>query len=134
MADLTGTDFSRNYEKAQPSSLFGTRELAYLVVEMNTNVSNNYLDSGSLYEQAIKALQQRAEIYAVGLPNSEYFTVIASATTLPFNVDALTKQQNQHNQNGERIAALEQVINTTCDVNCYVWNARLTGNGLSYDD
>jgi hypothetical protein len=134
MADLTGTDFSRNYEKTFPSSLFGTRELAYLVVEMNTNVYNNYLDSGSLYEQAIKALQQRAEIYAVGRPDGEFFTVIASATTLPFNVDALTKQQNQHNQDGERIAALEEVINTTCDVNCRVWNAVLNGSTFNYDD
>ena len=134
MADLTQTDFSRNYEKAQPSSLFGTRELAYLVVEMNTNVESNYLDSKSLYEQAIKALQQRVEIYAVGRPSGENFTVIASATTLPFNVDALTKQQNQHNQDSERIAALEAVINTTCGVSCYVWNAVLRGNGLNYND
>jgi translation initiation factor 1 (eIF-1/SUI1) len=134
MPDLTQTNFARNYEKAQPSSLFGTRELAYLVVEMNTDVESNYLESKSLYEQAIKALQQRVEIYAVGRPSGEFFTVIASATTAPFNIDALTKQQNQHNQDGERVTALEDVINTTCEVSCYVWNAILTGSSFNYDD
>ena len=134
MADLTGTNFSRNYEKAQPSSLFGTRELAYLTVNMNTDVESNYLNSGSLFEQAIKALQQRVEIYAVGRPSGNWFTVIASATTLPFNIDSVTKQQNQHNQDGERITALEEVVNATCETNCRVWNALLNGSGFNWDD
>ena len=134
MADLTGTDFARNYEKAQPSSLFGTRELAYLTIDMNTNVSNNYLEPHSLYEQAIKGLQQRVEIYAVGRPSGNWFTAIVSATTAPFNIDSVTKQQTQQNQDGERITALEEVIDMTCDTSCRVWNALLSGSSFHWDD
>ena len=134
MADLTGTDFSRNYEKAQPSSLFGTRELAYLSINMTEPVDANYLNSGSLYERAIKALQQRVEIYAVGKPEGCWFVVIASATTLPFNIDPVTKQQNQQNQDQERITALEEIIDAVCETGCRVWNAELIYNQLRIDD
>jgi len=133
MADLTGTDFARNYEKAQPSSQFGTRELSYFQVDMQTNVENNYLDSGSLYEQAVKALQQRIELYAVGAPDGDWFTVIASANTAPFNIDAVTKQQNQHNQDQERVAALEAIVNAACEVSCRVWNGELKGYSILND-
>lgn len=134
MADLTGTDFSRNYEKAQPSSQFGTRELSYFQVDMNTNVETDllgsYLNSGSLFEQAVKALQQRIEIYAVGRPAGALFTVIASASTAPFNIDSVTKQQNQNNQDGQRVTALEAIINTTCGVICNVFNGELLGSNI----
>ena len=145
MPDLTGTDFARNYEKAQPSSQFGTRELSYFQVDMNTEVEFNndpapagYLDSGSLYEQAVKALQQRIELYAVGAPNGNWFTVIASANTAPFNIDAVTKQQNQSNQNGGRVTALEAVIDEAFSadlvpVTCNVWNGELVGNDINND-
>jgi len=127
MPDLTGTDFARNYEKAQPSSQFGTRELSYFQVDMNTNVETDYEDSDSLYAQAVKALQQRIELYAVGHPDGNWFTVIASANTAPFNIDAVTKQQNQANQDGDRVGALEAIIDNACGVTSNVWNARLSG-------
>jgi hypothetical protein len=130
MPDLTGTDFSRNYEKAQPSSQFGTRELSYFQVVMNTNVETDYEESDSLYAQAVKALQQRIELYAVGRPNGSWFTVIASANTAPFNIDAVTKQQNQANQDGYRVDALEAIIDNACGVSCHVWNARLNGSEI----
>ena len=138
MPDLTGTDFARNYEKAQPSSQFGTRELSYFQVDMNTDVETNYEDSGSLYEQAVKALQQRIELYAVGAPAGNWFTVIASANTAPFNIDAVTKQQNQSNQNGGRVTALEAVIDEAFSadlvpVTCNVWNGELVGNDINND-
>lgn len=133
MPDLTGTDFARNYEKAQPSSKFGTRELSYFQVDMNTNVETNYAASGSLYEQAVKALQQRIELYAVGAPDGNFFTVIASANTAPFNIDAVTKQQNQPNQDGGRVTALETLINGACSVTCNVWNGELVGDNINND-
>lgn len=130
MPDLTGTDFARNYEKAQPSSQFGTRELSYFQVDMNTNVETDYEDSDSLYAQAVKALQQRIELYAVGRPDGNWFTVIASANTAPFNIDAVTKQQNQANQDGNRVSALEAIIDNACGVTSNVWNARLNGDDI----
>ena len=138
MPDLTGTDFARNYEKAQPSSQFGTRELSYFQVDMNTNVDTNYTASGSLYEQAVKALQQRIELYAVGAPAGNWFTVIASANTAPFNIDAVTKQQNQPNQDQQRVTALEALIDEAFSadlvpVTCNVWNGELVGNDINND-
>jgi len=133
MPDLTGTDFARNYEKAQPSSQFGTRELSYFQVDMNTNVETDYEDSDSLYAQAVKALQQRIELYAVGRPSGNWFTVIASANTAPFNIDAVTKQQNQANHDGGRVDALEAIIDNACGVSCNVWNGELRGSDINND-
>jgi hypothetical protein len=139
MADLTGTDFSRNYEKAQPSSLFGTRELAYLQISLPVSVeypeTGEYTDSGSLYEQVVKALQQRVEIFAVGAPDDYWFVVIAAATTVPFNIDPVTKQQNQHNQDRERITALEDIIMEVTGLSdVKVWNGQLKRASIENND
>jgi len=139
MANLTGTDFSRNYEKTFPSSLFGTRELAYLAINLPVNVeypeTGVYTDSGTVYEQVVKALQQRVEIFAVGAPDDYWFVVVAAATTVPFNIDSVTKQHNQHNQDRERITALEDIIMEVTGLSdVRVWNGQLKRASIEFND
>lgn len=69
-----------NYLKAKPSTRFATRQLAFFTVTIS-NVHVNYLDSDSTYSRAIRAVQQNAEIYAVGLPAANDFVVVVAQDT-----------------------------------------------------
>jgi hypothetical protein len=69
-----------NYLKAKPSTRFATRQLAFFTVTIS-NVHVNYLNADSLYSRAIRAVQQNAEIYAVGLPAANDFVVVVAQDT-----------------------------------------------------
>jgi hypothetical protein len=126
MPSLIGTPVAANYSKAQPSTTFGTRELAVFVVDCDNNIENNYEDSNSRFAQVIRGLQSRLELYIVGRPSGSFVTVIASATTAPF-------PEGRTAGDGNRNGLLEDAVNAAADEDCYVWNAALNGNGLNYD-
>jgi hypothetical protein len=127
MADLTGS-LGVNYQKAQASSLLGTHELAYFTIDMRQDVATDYLLPNSLYSHTIRALQQRIEMYVIGQPSGNWFTVIAAAITAPYNT-------NQYAQDGERVQVLEDLIADATGVSgVRVWNAALNGNSFSWDD
>jgi hypothetical protein len=46
-----------------------------------SNVHVNYLNSDSLFSKAVRAVQQNAEIYAVGIPAANDFVVIVAQDT-----------------------------------------------------
>ena len=69
-----------NYLKAKPSTRFATRQLAFFTVTIS-NVHVNYLNADSTYSRAIRAVQQNAEIYAVGLPAANDFVVVVAQDT-----------------------------------------------------
>lgn len=69
-----------NYLKAKPSTRFATRQLAFFEVNLS-GVSTNPYNANSVYSKAIRAIQQNAEIYAVGEPNSTYFMVVVAQDT-----------------------------------------------------
>ena len=69
-----------NYLKARPSTRFATRQLAFFTVTIS-NVHVNYLNSDSAYSRAIRAVQQNAEIYAVGIPAANDFVVVVAQDT-----------------------------------------------------
>ena len=69
-----------NYLKAKPSTRFATRQLAFFTVTIS-GVHTNYLDADSTYSRAIRAVQQNAEIYAVGLPAANDFVVVVAQDT-----------------------------------------------------
>ena len=81
MADLYNTDLGSNTRKAQPSSLFGTRQLKFISISVydydlytdNTQedhqATTSYLDSDSLYSKIVTAIQEVGEIYFLGAPN-----------------------------------------------------------------
>lgn len=75
---------SANYLKAAPTTQFGTRELAIVKITVDVNLFTSQSASNSLYSQAVRALQQTAEVYAVyaaqdGTPDF-FHAIIASDT------------------------------------------------------
>lgn len=84
---------SANYLKTKPTTQFGTRILRTIAVTINNGGSNDkdlttannaggsYLDSGSYFSVAVRALQTTAEIYAVYAPSATAFVVVISDTT-----------------------------------------------------
>ena len=77
MASVSST-VSVNWQKAAPSSNFGTRALAFYKVT-STGVHTNYADSNSLYAKAVRGIQITSEMYFLGTPASDNF-VFAIAT------------------------------------------------------
>ena len=81
MADLYNTDLGGNSRKAQPSSLFGTRQLKFIGISIydydlytdstaeDHQATTSYLDSDSLYSKIVTAIQEVGEIYFLGAPN-----------------------------------------------------------------
>jgi hypothetical protein len=69
-----------NYLKAKPSTRFATRQLAFFTVTIS-GVHTDWEDSDSTYSRAIRAVQQNAEIYAVGLPAANDFVVVVAQDT-----------------------------------------------------
>ena len=65
MPSLVGTTVTTNYLKAAASTQFGTRELTIIKIAVDVNLFSSQSTSNSLYSQAVRALQQTAEVYAV---------------------------------------------------------------------
>jgi hypothetical protein len=74
------TTTSANYLKAAPSTQFGTRQLQIISVTQ-TGIATNFANADSLFSKTVRAVQQTAEIYAVGTPvNGVCQFIIASDT------------------------------------------------------
>lgn len=82
MANLYNTDLGGNSRKANPSSLFGTRDLVFISLVLydynlyndttttgDPTSSGSYLDSDSLYCRIVTAIQEVAEVYYLGAPS-----------------------------------------------------------------
>ena len=128
MADLTQDALvARNYQKTQATTTLGTRNLAFFQIDMRTNVATDYEMPNSLYSQAVRALQQRIELYGIGLPENDWFTVIASADTAPFPADRMVGD-------GYRNSILEDIINeVTGRGDVRVWDGLLRGSAIEND-
>ena len=105
MADLTNDALvARNYQKTQDTTTLGTRQLAFLVVDMGQDVATDYLLPNSLYSQAVRGLQQCTELYVIGRPSGNLFTVVVAATTAPFG-------EGQAVGDGNRVSYIEDRVN-----------------------
>ena len=102
MANLVGTSIARNYLKAVETTNMGTRKLAFFQVELS-GVHTNYTDSNSLFAKAVRGLETVIEIYGVGVPSSNQFTVIASDDTAP-------RPAGHSTADGERNSILEAAV------------------------
>jgi len=81
MANLYTTDLGANSRQAQPSSMFGTRDLVFISLSLyeydlytdstqqNDDATTSYLDSDSLYTKLVLAIQEVAEMYYLGAPS-----------------------------------------------------------------
>lgn len=103
MPSLLGTTVSANYLKTTPTTQFGTRILRTIAITISNGGSNDkdlttannaggsYLDSGSYFSVAVRALQTSAEIYAVYTPSATALVVVVADTTAnDANVDSHT--------------------------------------------
>ena len=126
MPSLIGTPVAANYNKAAPSTTFGTRELAFFVVDCDNDIETGYTDSDSRFAKVIRGLQSRVELFAIGTPNGSQVTVIAAATTAPFG-------DGEAAGDGGRNSVLEAAVNEAADEDCNVWNAYLSGDDINYD-
>lgn len=86
------TGVAANYLKTAPSTKFGTRDLAFFNVDIasvegsgSVGDLTHYTAPQSVYSTAVRAIQQVAEIYAVGAPTSNGFFLIVSTETLGDN-------------------------------------------------
>ena len=116
--------YSPNSRKADINLHMGTRDLAFFQVDMNTNVETDYTESNSLYHKAIEGLQTRLELYGVGKPEGNWFTVIASASSAPFPEG---RSNGDHNSNSILIDAVEAATGLT---SVTVFNTMLNGYQL----
>ena len=74
--------------KTTPTTKFGTRELATLVIARSTGTWTNETDADSDYSKVVRALQTRAEVYGIFTANStNRFTALVSADTLAQDKD-----------------------------------------------
>ena len=72
-----GLPVTANYLKASPSSQFGTRELVFISVSY-AGADTTPTIANSLFSQAVRALQQTAEVWAVFTPTTGAFNAIIS--------------------------------------------------------
>jgi hypothetical protein len=126
MANLVGTTLAQNYQKAKETTLMGTRNLAFFQVDMNTDVETDYTNPNSLFAKAIRGLQMRVELYGIGVPNGQEFTVIASADTAPFDAGDTAGD-------GNRNSVLEDAIDEATGASSRVFNGNLNGWNIEND-
>lgn len=126
MANLVGTTLAQNYQKAKETTLMGTRNLAFFQVDMNTDVETDYTNPNSLFAKAIRGLQMRCELYGIGKPNGNYFTVIASAETAPFDAGESAGDQNAN-------TILKAAVDASTGESCSVFNGELLGWNIEND-
>ena len=127
MPDLYSSDLGLNTRKTVDTSKFGTRELSFHQIQNLDGAGTNYTDSNSVFFKAVRALQEQVEIYTVGTPSGNAFTVVIAADTCPYD-------DGESNGDGNRNARLEGIIRTaTGDSNVVVWNTKLRGDFLDND-
>ena len=84
MPSLVGTSVAANYLKAAPSSNFSTRQLSIVKIAIANIANGTPTDSDTLFSKSVRALQQTAEVYAVGTPVNDvtdYFQAIIATDT-----------------------------------------------------
>jgi hypothetical protein len=120
--NYTETDGVRTY--AGQLTQFGTRKLAFIVVEL-TDVHVNYTDSNSLLSQVVRALQQQVEVYGVGKPSNSDVTIIIADDTAPYD-------DGDEFADGNRNSRLEDALDAA-GLSTNVWNAEVVGGDLNWD-
>ena len=127
MPTLVGTSIAANHAKAVETSQLGTRRLVYFVIDMGVDTESNYTDSNSLYSKAVRAIQTVSEIYSVGKPNGNEFTVAVAFDTVA------TDAQDELDQNYGTNGVMEAIIDEACSVTCNVYNATFDGSNLEFN-
>lgn len=116
---------SDNWQKAAPSTRFGTPALDFYVVDVGADVETNWSASNSMFSKAVRGLQLVANLYLVGMPNGNAFTVAVVSNTCPgANPGAITG----------RNAALEAAVNSATGQSSSIYYAAFDGTQLVFND
>jgi hypothetical protein len=117
---------SDNWQKAAPSTRFGTPELAFFAIDAGTDIETNWDQSNSMYAKVVRGIQLTSTLYVLGKPNGNWVTVATNLNTTPFG-------EGESAGNGGTNSKLKASIDSAAGTNCTVWNAELNGGGLNYD-
>lgn len=113
-----------NYLITTPTSKFGTRELAVIVLEV-TDLDVDWQDQDSTFTRAVRGIQQNVEVYTVFEPSGNFCTLLVATDTMPQD-DGDTAGDG--GSNGYLQDALD-----VAGISGTVWNASLTGSNINYD-
>ena len=128
MPSLIDSTVTANYLKAKPSTRFGTRDLAFMVIDAdNSNYYNNFLDSNSNFSKTIRVVQTQAEIYAVGEPNGGYLTIVVA-------IDTANDGGNTDDEMNSKAQTIRQALLNAGLYADSVSFKRLYGNGFASQD
>jgi hypothetical protein len=119
---------SDNWQKASPSTTFGTPALDFYVVDMGTDVEGegDWADSNSLFAKAVRGVQLVANLYFVGKPNGNYFTVAVASGTCP--------DRNPGAISGVNATLTARVNEASGISSATVYYAEHRGNNMVWDD
>jgi hypothetical protein len=132
----SGRYVGANFQKADAITNMGTRALTFLKITAITgatgstsavNFSTSYTTSDSNFAKAIRAIQQYAEVYAVGTPDGTGFIVVVGTDT---------KNGAEANSNAQATTygALEAAIKYACtdsDTGASATVAEITFDGVA---
>jgi hypothetical protein len=128
MPSLIDSTVTANYLKAKPSTRFGTRDLAFMVIDAdNGTYYNNFLDSNSNFSKTIRVVQTQAEIYAVGEPNGGYLTIVVA-------IDTTNDGENTDDGMNEKAQTIRQALLNAGLLADSVSFKRLYGNTFASQD
>lgn len=116
---------SANWQKAAPSTTFGTPALDFYVIDMNVDVETDWDESNSTFAKAIRGIQMVANLYMVGRPNNENFTIAVASNTCPGRNPGADSGTNN---------ILEAAINEAAGVECSAFYAAFNGSSFNWDD
>jgi hypothetical protein len=117
---------SDNWQKAAPSTKFGTPAIDFYVVDMGTDVETDWDESNSLFSKAVRGVQLVANLYFVGKPDGNFFTIGVVSNTCPgSNPGAIT---GYNSTLGDR-------VNEACGISSVtVYYADHRGSSMVWDD
>ena len=118
------SEVTANYLVTLPTSKFGTRELAVVVLEV-TGIETNYEDPASLFSRSVRAIQQNVEVFAVFTPASGTATLLVAADTMP-------QDDGDEAGDGNANSYLSDALDAA-GVSGTVWNAIIEGDIINYD-
>lgn len=134
MPSTIGTTVTANYLKAKPSTRFATRDLAFLVIDMdNSSYFNNYLNSNSNFSKVVRAVQLQAEIYAVGTPAAGVVTFVVAIDTVNDGDNIEVSDGNPANHNDMAFTIRQALVAAGINADT-VGFKKLVGDALSNQD
>jgi hypothetical protein len=116
---------SDNWQKTAPTTTFGTPALDFYVVDLGTNVETNWAQSNSLFSKAVRGIQLVANLYMVGQPGGNAFTIAVVSNTCPGRNPGAISGTN---------TALENAVNAATSEESSVYYASFDGNNLVFND